>query len=618
MRQELAKLLLIGSYGIKFVQKADLQNMHIFKTIEYIRDHIKQISMQQLGLIMKGLSLVYHLQLINLEKDTKNLLSLLNGDHLWNNYLKKQLLDDKSRKNKNGKKSGPKIQNDNYKRRGVNDGMNQNMMDIRLMLRYTRDRLDFYSSQHSEKALLYQDDKNGFVKDRLGNGEQRGQQFDHIENQPAFDIYNMDNPDGYDYDQVMNEQLQIYMQQQSIGEGLNSSGQKSAMNFGLSNIVNNFLMSDDQGLQTNMKIKLNEALSQDFLSSAFKEGNMMIQEQENDIFFDAEQLICSDHSLEKPNKKGASILKNKKFQEYLLGYDAKTVQKKKNELNPEDIIFAQTQMILNQINFKSQKKNKNDVFDDFICDLLSTKVDIASGLENSMAFMNSSNSASFLPLDQTLVISTAKKHQIQNLLQNLSGSKSNEMTELRGQMLRDLSSINHGSSSSNNLNGIEPLRLNFNEFDNENMNGDLFGGQFLDVQGGDDDLLRMGGQDNHNMSEMMGDMNQISMSMDFPSLRDLETSNMFSRVHHNYNIQKHMTQKRLQFLDKINSDLEKSSQEFLLFEEIALKKSTKSQAVEAFMSLLVFQQAGFCELRQSRMRDSFSISTFAAIKVYKR
>lgn len=56
-----------------------------------------------------------------------------------------------------------------------------------------------------------------------------------------------------------------------------------------------------------------------------------------------------------------------------------------------------------------QKKNKNDVFDDFICDLLSTKLDLStSDLAKSLMTMDNSNIAS-LPLDQTLFISTAKK-----------------------------------------------------------------------------------------------------------------------------------------------------------------------------------------------------------------
>jgi len=57
--------------------------------------------MLQLGFIMRGLAIVYQLQLVELEsnhrmynnfviEDSKNLLSMLNGDYLWNNYLKKQ------------------------------------------------------------------------------------------------------------------------------------------------------------------------------------------------------------------------------------------------------------------------------------------------------------------------------------------------------------------------------------------------------------------------------------------------------------------------------------------------------------------------------------------------
>ena len=54
--------------------------------------------MHQLGLIMRGLALVYHAQLVNLEsklslmyllEDTKSLLAMLNGDHVWAMYVKK-------------------------------------------------------------------------------------------------------------------------------------------------------------------------------------------------------------------------------------------------------------------------------------------------------------------------------------------------------------------------------------------------------------------------------------------------------------------------------------------------------------------------------------------------
>lgn len=59
-------------------------------------------------------------------EDTKNLLSLLNGDHIWNTYLKKHLKKDK--KHKGGKDSGAKLPN--MKRRNLAN-IPMNVMDIR-------------------------------------------------------------------------------------------------------------------------------------------------------------------------------------------------------------------------------------------------------------------------------------------------------------------------------------------------------------------------------------------------------------------------------------------------------------------------------------------------------
>jgi hypothetical protein len=56
--------------------------------------------MQQLGFIMKGLAIVYQAQLGTLEKESKTLLSMLNGDHVWNLYVKKNLKRDHDKKSK--------------------------------------------------------------------------------------------------------------------------------------------------------------------------------------------------------------------------------------------------------------------------------------------------------------------------------------------------------------------------------------------------------------------------------------------------------------------------------------------------------------------------------------
>ena len=138
--------------------------MYLFKIMkifsEYIRGHVKSITMQQLGFIMRGVAMVYHMQLLLLEsmtlnlnmtlEDSKNLLSLLNGDHLWNNYLKKQMKKDK--KYNGGGKSVPKGVNKGLQQRKL-DHLALNILDVKQILNYTKDRLDFLSSQHSDLAL---------------------------------------------------------------------------------------------------------------------------------------------------------------------------------------------------------------------------------------------------------------------------------------------------------------------------------------------------------------------------------------------------------------------------------------------------------------------------------
>ena len=58
--------------------------------------------MQQLGFIMKGLAIVYQVQLATLEKETKTLLSMLNGDHVWNLYVKKNMKKEKVEEDSKG------------------------------------------------------------------------------------------------------------------------------------------------------------------------------------------------------------------------------------------------------------------------------------------------------------------------------------------------------------------------------------------------------------------------------------------------------------------------------------------------------------------------------------
>ena len=124
---------------------------------------------------------------------------------------------------------------------------------------------------------------------------------------------------------------------------------------------------------------------------------------------------------------------------------------------------------------------------------------------------------------------------------------------------------------------------------------------------------------------------------DYPSLRDLETSNLFSGVNHNFNIQRHLDEHRLAKLEALSKKFElltsaEKGLDYVTFEEIIktvqpkLKNSqrsakevpiTKASAVESFMDMLVFTQAGYCKMKQSHLRDRFSSSKFSSIQIYK-
>ena len=56
---------------------------------------------------------------------------------------------------------------------------------------------------------------------------------------------------------------------------------------------------------------------------------------------------------------------------------------------------------------------------------------------------------------------------------------------------------------------------------------------------------------------------------DYPSLRDLETSNLFSGVNHNFNIQRHLDQRRLQKLEDLKKVFEANKKVgFITFDDL--------------------------------------------------
>ena len=121
---------------------------------------------------------------------------MLNGDYLWNNYLKKQQNQKKGHKN-NAKISGHKAKNP-----AANNRIgNMKVMDIRQLLSYTKDRLDFYSSQHSEKLQDFEDDIN------QGNNEIRRKVDDAFNYNHNDDINNFN-----DQGRTILKMLTVYIQ----------------------------------------------------------------------------------------------------------------------------------------------------------------------------------------------------------------------------------------------------------------------------------------------------------------------------------------------------------------------------------------------------------------------
>ena len=60
MKSEIAKLLLLGQYGLKkYVTKHECLQFALFECIKYIRTQFQQITMANMAYILKGIAIVY-------------------------------------------------------------------------------------------------------------------------------------------------------------------------------------------------------------------------------------------------------------------------------------------------------------------------------------------------------------------------------------------------------------------------------------------------------------------------------------------------------------------------------------------------------------------------------
>lgn len=71
---------------------------------------------------------------------------MLNGDHLYNNFIKKHFYKKEKKEKKTGMKQNP------CPRRLLENTNIKNLMDVKQLLVFTKDRLEYLSSNHSEKV----------------------------------------------------------------------------------------------------------------------------------------------------------------------------------------------------------------------------------------------------------------------------------------------------------------------------------------------------------------------------------------------------------------------------------------------------------------------------------
>ncbi len=161
---------------------------------------------------------------------------------------------------------------------------------------------------------------------------------------------------------------------------------------------------------------------------------------------EAEQLHIEDPN---ENENGGAIQKsvNKSlaFQKFILGSDEQTVQKKQKS-KEEDLSIDIEQIMLLPRSLKVKRKPKEEMFEDFILNLLGNTT--ASTMMNnsvSRVVMNSSESSLSkvhpLPLNETFMLSTAKKNNLQQIMSGYEYGNGNEVGEMRGRLGGELSSV---------------------------------------------------------------------------------------------------------------------------------------------------------------------------------
>jgi len=362
-----------------------------------------------------------------------------------------------------------------------------NALDAKQILEFTKDRLHFLSSSHQDKLQLRGlDEGASAVKDfeaELG-----------LNDSNANLLRSASQPEDQNFDAILNEHVSDFMGQ----DGAASADAQT--HEGFLQLMHTFLQDDRNLLQINEAIRT----ASDDHAALFGEAADM-----------SHLISLSLDSHEAVPAKKRDMRQNRKFQEFLLATDRQVNMQVAGQRKR-----LQTQAIESQLGHATEQAvlafqpkkakdtspfelpnalGKEQLFDDFLVDLFSNSLDLRK-------------LGAGMPLDKSLMLHSVRKQSVERLLQTESAA---------GGMLSNLQ-VRDGSATLHSANLLShELRLkNAEDFQPDFDNGNPYEIEPLNYDLADGGVLEPHSNPDHKKAGLG----------DFPSLRDLETSNGFTKT----------------------------------------------------------------------------------------
>ena len=334
----------------------------------------------------------------------------MNGDYAWS-YL--------NRKQKNPEepsKAKYKRNKDGVRGRAPGAVRAFDIMDAKQILQFTKDRLTFLSSNHSDKLQLRSlSESNSAIKDFPGD--------DGLRRSDANMLRNSAQPEDENFNDILDNQISNFLYDNNGVGGANSlfnTGNKNQDDF--MNIMHGVLQDDKNLLQDAIKVA-----------------------QGGDLFGDLNDMISLSLESHNPDLNAAAaggkkkdLRHNRKFQEFILAEDEDVFSedpKRAQHLRMHtQAIKEDLQQKIDVLNFQAKKAgplkrpeadflqslgdlnlntkaNKEDIFDDFLVDLFSNnlKLDL-----KKMGLGNLKDTA--MSLDKSLMLTDAKRQSMEKLM----------------------------------------------------------------------------------------------------------------------------------------------------------------------------------------------------------